>query len=299
MKKPVVHLISEGQKPPFDVAQTQLRATHNWLSNADILAAMQMGGSLTGLLLEISNWAARALAIPGLKATGKYCNKRWWRRKFKKVFGQDSREYFLVFGNLEIHPEIQHMLKSANQQLGAFPFTKPTHPKMLFSAQKVASGCELRAVAYLGSALSLDGGIASKVIADDLIAGKLDIDFISFGAMSNLVTLNAFSNPANQFVDYDLKSRFFVSKKGGQQLCDVRRSCDYGVILKIHPEQFPRRTWIVCAGIGEWGTSGSAWFLAHKWRDIAKDLKDNDQFAFVIEVTPGQDESAILRVRVN
>jgi hypothetical protein len=191
------------------------------------------------------------------------------------------------------------MLKSANQQLGAFPFTKPTHPEMLFSAQRVASGCELRAVAYVGSALSLDGGIASKVIADDLIAGKLDIDFISFGAMSNLLTLNAFSNPANQFVDYDRKSGFFVSKKDGQRLCDVRKGCDYGVILKIHPEQFPKRTWIVCAGIGEWGTSGSAWFLAHKWRDLAKDLKNSDQFACVIEVTPGQDESAIVRVRLN
>lgn len=167
---------------------------------------------------------------------------------------------------------------------------------MLFSAQRVVSGCELRAVAYVGPALSTDGNLASKVIADDLIADKLDIDFISFGAMNNLKTITVFANPANHLVDYDRKLGFFVSKKNGQRLCDVREGCDYGVILKIHPTQFPRRTWMVCAGIGEWGTSGSAWFLAHRWRDIAKKLKDSDQFACVIEVRTGQDESATLGV---
>jgi hypothetical protein len=250
-------------------------------------------------LLELSNWVARGLAIPGLKATWKYGIKRWWRRKFKKVFGQGSQEYFLAFGILEINPAIPQLLVAVSQQLSDFPFTKPSRADMSFSAQRVASSCELRAVAYLGSALSLDGGRASKVVADDLIAGKLDIDFISFGAMSNLMTLNAFANPANHFVDYDRKSCFFVSKKDGKWLCDVRKGCDYGVILRIHPEQFPKRTWIVCAGIGEWGTSGSAWFLAHKWRDLAKSLKNSDEFTCVIEVRPGQDESAIVRVLLN
>jgi hypothetical protein len=244
------------------------------------------GAELPALLVEVSNWAARALALPGLKATMKYCNKRWWRRKFKRVFGRDSQEYFLAFGTLEV-----------DRALGAFPFTKPGRPKMRFSAQRVASGCELRAVAYVGSALSSDGGVTCKVVADDKMAEKLDLDFISFGAMSNLLTLNAFENPANLFVNYDPKSGF-VSKKDGQRLCDFRPGYDYGLILKIHPTQFPNRTWIVCAGIGEWGTSGSAWFLAHKWRELAKDLKGNDQFACLVEVTSGQDESAVICVRL-
>jgi len=250
---------------------------------------------LTHLFLEIANWAARALAIPGVRGTWKYGSKRWQRRQFKKIFGREAQEHFLAFGTLEINPSIAQLLATLDQQLSRFPFTKHGRPDMSFSAQKVASSCELRAVAYIGPALSLDGDRTSRVFADDSVEGKLDIDFISFGAMSNLMTVTAFANPANQFVDYDRTLGFFASKKNGQRVCNVREGYDYGVILKIHPEQFPQRTWIVCAGVGEWGTSGSAWFLAHNWGSLAKKLKDSDQFACVIEVRPGQDESAVFR----
>lgn len=250
---------------------------------------------MTHLFLEIVNWAARALAIPGLRGMWKYGSKEWWRRQFKKVFGREVQEHFLACGALEINPIIPQLLMTVNRQLSQFPFTKPGRRDMSFSAQRVASVCELRAVAYIGSALSVDGGRTSKVVADDWIAAKLDVDFISFGAMNNLMTINAFANAANRYIDYDRNLGFFVSKKDGQPLCDVRAGYDYGVILKIHPDQFPERTWIVCAGIGEWGTSGSAWFLSHNWRSLAKNLKDNDQFGCVVEVRPGQDESAVLR----
>jgi hypothetical protein len=36
--------------------------------------------------------------------------------------------------------------------------------------------------------------------------------------------------------------------------------------------------------------------LTQRRADIVKDLKGSDQFPCVIEVTPGQDESAIVRV---
>src|ERR1700730_13243752 len=155
------------------------------------------------LFLEIANWAARALAIPGLRETWKYGGKKWWRRQFKKIFGREAQEHFLVYGTVEINPAILRLLVSVDQQLSRFPFAKPGRLDMSFSAQRVASVSELRAVAYIGSALSLDGGRASKVVADDLIAARVDIDFISFGAMNNLMTINAFANSANRFVDYN------------------------------------------------------------------------------------------------
>jgi len=45
------------------------------------------------------------------------------------------------------------------------------------------------------------------------------------------------------------------------------------------------------AGLGEWGTSGSAWFLAMKWKELLKRSKGRD-FGAVIRVRQGQDESA-------
>jgi hypothetical protein len=247
------------------------------------------------LLVEVGEWGLRALAIPGAKSSWKYGTRQWWRREFKKVFGTGVQDCFLGCGSLQINPAIPSALGITNPLLSKFPFVKPGRQEMSFSAQRVANVCELRAVSYIGSALSIDGGRSSKVVDDELIATKLDVDFISFGAMNNLATINAFDNPANRFVDYDLEVGFFVSKKDRRPLCVARTGYDYGVILKLHPSQFPKRTWIVCGGIGEWGTSGSAWFLAHKWRSLAGKLVGDDQFACVIELRPGQDESAVLR----
>jgi hypothetical protein len=73
--------------------------------------------------------------------------------------------------------------------------------------------------------------------------------------------------------------------------------------MKINPSQFKKRTWFVCAGNDEWGTSGSAWFLANKWGTLLfKTMKWYDPFFLftkqpflaVLEITPGQDESATL-----
>ena len=61
------------------------------------------------------------------------------------------------------------------------------------------------------------------------------------------------------------------------------------MILKIHPTQFSNRTWILCAGIGEWGTSGAAWYLAYKWKEIYRYAKSSP-FALVIKVKRNQDE---------
>lgn len=244
--------------------------------------------------LEATNWLARALAIPGLKATGKFGLKRWWRRQFKKVIGSTASEYFIAYANLEVNPLVLRSVSNLQQQLARFPLVKPNHPDMFFSAQKVVSGSELRAVSYIGTSLVADGGIVAKVVADDAIADKLDIDFISFGAMSNFKTLDVFANPANRLAGYSDKDSLFKSKSNGNPLCDFPAGYDYGLILKIHPQQFPGRTWICCAGIGEWGTSGSTWFLAKKWKEIAKRVSERDQFACVIQVKPGQDESARL-----
>lgn len=55
--------------------------------------------------------------------------------------------------------------------------------------------------------------------------------------------------------------------------------------------QFPHRTWLSCAGFGEWGTS---WFLATKWKVLSEQAKAEEDFLALILVKQGQDESATL-----
>ena len=76
---------------------------------------------------------------------------------------------------------------------------------------------------------------------------------------------------------------------------------DHGFILRINPPEFPARSWIVCSGLGEWGTSGSSWFLANKWQELIERIYPMaywsgvmhiPDFMAMIRVRPGQDQSA-------
>jgi hypothetical protein len=44
----------------------------------------------------------------------------------------------------------------------------------------------------------------------------------------------------------------------------------------------------VCAGLGEYGTSGACWYLANRWEE----LQGANEFGIVVEVELGSDESA-------
>lgn len=48
----------------------------------------------------------------------------------------------------------------------------------------------------------------------------------------------------------------------------------------------------VCAGMGEWGSSGSAYYLFTNWEPIFKKNTEKE-FIKIIEVEGGSDESAI------
>ncbi|MBZ5699740.1 MAG: hypothetical protein LAN18_14470 [Acidobacteriia bacterium] len=200
----------------------------------------------------------------------------------------------MIYAALEVHPSVVSAIHTISPQLARFPLAKPGQPTMAFSAQKVVSTCEIRAVSYLESTLSKNAGITAHTIADDSIVQKLDLDFVSLGATSNLKTADIFGNAANKLVDYDPQKGFFVLKTNSKPICTPRPGYDYGILLKINPTQFPRRTWIASAGWGEWGTSGAAWYLANKWKEIAEKVQKDQSFVCVIEVRSGQDESASL-----
>ncbi len=223
-----------------------------------------LGGVLAALAWELSKWAIRRLS----------------KLRFKEVFGRGSAVH-LVYASFSINS-------------GPFPLTKASDPSLAFSATRVASGCEIRAAAYLAHAVSGDGRAVGLFEGDDQLEPRLDIDLIAFGTFSNRKATDSFVNKSNDLCEFDLRSKAFVWKGTTTRLYQEESGKDYGIILKIHPEQFPARTWIVCAGQGEWGTSGAAWFLARKWKQIRKRVKTEHKFLAVVAVEPGKDESSIL-----
>jgi len=126
---------------------------------------------------------------------------------------------------------------------------------------------------------------------------KLDVSLICLGSRaSNDKTRDVEDSVANELIKLDRGN--FVSAISGLPVVSLVPDFDYGLVLKIHPKQFPERTWFTCSGIDEWGTSGASWYLARKWRELHS-YAGESPFAIVVKVKKGQDESAepILRVR--
>jgi len=143
------------------------------------------------------------------------------------------------------------------------------------------------------SAIGEGVGRTPKLQSDNEVRSLLDLDFISFGGLSsNFKTDDCQSNTGNLLAAFDQANGRFIDPATGEIIADCSdRRFDYGLILKTRPAQFPERAWLMCAGFAEWGTSGSAWYLARRWDAIRKEAKDRP-FAVVVRVRPGQDESA-------
>ncbi len=67
---------------------------------------------------------------------------------------------------------------------------------------------------------------------------------------------------------------------------------DHGVILRIKNPWNLDHYLFVCAGLGEWGTSGSVYFLWRHWVGLHAEFADSD-IAVVIEVHTGSESSAL------
>jgi hypothetical protein len=63
------------------------------------------------------------------------------------------------------------------------------------------------------------------------------------------------------------------------------------MLLRIKNPRYPEHFLFICAGIGEWGTSGAAYYLFHHWKELYKKHEQQD-FCKVIEVDIGSDDSA-------
>jgi hypothetical protein len=206
-------------------------------------------------------------------------------RQFKQVFGAgvDKSGFALVYGELAL-----------NSSMLPMPYVKVGgNPQARFSISRPVSQCELRAASYLSSSIGNGAGSTPALRSDAEIRSVLDLDFVSFGGpLSNFKSDDCQSNSNNSLAIFDQPNTRFLERKTGNLLAVCSDPAfDYGLILKVRPEQFPNRVWLVCSGFGEWGTSGAAWYLANRWTAIRTQAKDRP-FAAVVRVRAPQDQSA-------
>jgi hypothetical protein len=209
-------------------------------------------------------------------------------RRFKQVFGPgvDKPGFAVVYGELALNPAISGVSTHPYVKVGG-------NQRFGLAISRPVSQCELRAANYLSSSIGNGVGCTPSLVADSDVRSIFDLDFVSFGGpMSNFKSEDCQSNSGNTLAIFDQANARFVEPKTLKLISDCSdQNFDYGLILKVHPKQFHDRVWIMCAGFGEWGTSGAAWYLANRWAEIRKQVKDR-AFAVVVRVRPQQDQSA-------
>lgn len=209
-------------------------------------------------------------------------------------------EIRLAYGQLVLPP-----LTDQSGQPISHPYIKPprrggTPSLESFSIEHPISECEVRASTYIAGLLGRSGNLHPLLVSDVEASSLLDNNFISFGGPgSNYKTADALASEANIFIRMSPNSFSLLSGINFPFTCS--NEADHGFILRITPPEFPVRSWIVCAGLGEWGTSGSSWFLANRWQELIarihpvaywSGVMDLPDFMAMIRVRPGQDQSA-------
>ena len=226
---------------------------------------------------------------------------KWCRRlrnfKFKTLFGKDTEiggTYHIVYALLILDSNAKQMGR------GDYLYRSVDGIKSLrFAAQKAVSSCEMRAASYISNTFGSCVSIAPHLSASTDFPTSLNASLVTLGGLSNLITTEILNNDANTLVK--MTHNNFISVQSDRPVVEYESGYDYGLILRIRPDAYPDRVWIVCAGLGEWGTSGSAWYLSNMWRKLSEDTWSWQKpqqylmgvpFAAIIRVNPGRDRSA-------
>lgn len=260
-----------------------------------------LGGLLASAFMALGIW---------------FCN--WCRYlRLQKLLGisfNKVKKVSLVYGKMEL---------PKNENLKRFPFVKPPRNTNIsqdtngrrISISSPLSECEIRATNYISSLFGTTRRIEAPMVSDVDSLPKLDATFISLGGpFSNYKTEEILDAPENIFVRmismfgttaFEHRNQPIHMNKDDFQISgkpiDVKPDHDYGLILRITPREHPNNAWLVCAGIGEWGTSGATRYLAKECKALIRKLGlwqyktgmfPIPDFAVIVEVRIGQDESA-------
>jgi hypothetical protein len=211
-----------------------------------------------------------------------------WR--FRRFFGEDATHGDRIIGVLDpvTHPQTP---PNGNRYVKQFLGRRANQP--LVGPNHVLGICSVRVVSYASGLFAKFR--PKKPLAFDIdynVAAKWDASFFSFGSSdSNIKTLDIETLAQQKFystVTTSLGRRVF---QVGNRTFDISPSHDHGILLRMRNPNHPEHVLFVCAGLGEWGTSGAAYYLFHNWSALCWKHGRAD-FCKVIQVPHQNDESA-------
>jgi hypothetical protein len=212
----------------------------------------------------------------------------WKKRRyhlFKRLFGKDLEENFYI-----IYPAYE------SPQGVSYPKPPPRVPRPGYTTVNLTtinSTAASRTMSHIAYAIGKNSASHPHIKSDLETDEKMDISFISVGGLNNYKSLDVLESQDNSFLTFGGTPMTILSARSSNTMIHPESGFDYGIIIKINPSHNPSRTWLCCAGIAEWGTSGAAWWLSRYWKKISKKAKDRP-FAIITRTRNGSDDSTEL-----
>ena len=153
----------------------------------------------------------------------------------------------------------------------------------------------LRILNYAATSFALNSrnGKPIQVVLDSEAINAWKGTFVCFGsADSNIRTLEIERLPEQIFYKMVMGAGGIAEfEVGGKRYQLNQEGQDIGIVLRMKNPHSEGNWLFVCCGLGEWGTSGAAYFLLTKWPSLAKRFGKNE-FCIVVSVSRGSDDSA-------
>lgn len=212
--------------------------------------------------------------------------------RFKRFFGNDvtNNKMYLVYPNFKLNNVLLELKKEHNilQDFEKSPSLFNTSHRI--DLDKAVAENDLCAMIYLTGLFSEVSRMTPPIMVDSDMVKEPNKSFISFGLTSNDCThmyLAHSTKPAFQLITNDNRLDDYLAVYNEQEqefrYTTILNKIYYGIILKYHPDPHdnPDRVWFYCAGLGTKGTTGSAWYIANKWKKLYRMVGVNDFIAVV------------------
>ena len=210
-----------------------------------------------------------------------------------RIFGEDalSDNIFLVYPEFVLSEEAKTVLnnfdKSSIYDKVNYYFPPDTYS---FNIPKTVSENDIKAAVIMSSALANISPQNVRIISDTDAVEYPDRSFISFGLRSNSLTWKYFEQETDPLFKIESSTggdlnddRMVITRDNKRIEFQSTDKTQYVIILKVRPKIHPKRTWILCSGLGAIATPAAAWYLAKNWRDLERRAKDGD-FLVVLKV---------------
>jgi len=212
------------------------------------------------------------------------------KRKFADFFGPSAISGNHAFAVLD--PYKHPLPRAGNRYVKEFLGRRADQP--LVGEDYVLGVNVVRVVGYVSALFSQfrSDGRSIPFVTDAVVANDWDGTFLCFGSSdSNIKTLDIESLSQQKFYGWEFGTDGHRCIRVGGRVFAIQGRKDYGVLLRMRNPHHPEHWLFVCAGLGEWGTSGSAYYLTDRWSQLHKKHQASD-FVKIIEVDVGSDESA-------